>query len=69
MASFRKAIRYKGKFLLDPSASVARMFGAWPSHNPTKNWCYAYADNQMRDLWTTCGEKPLTMKEMLPYLE
>jgi peroxiredoxin len=53
LRNLKRRARFTGRILRDPSGSLGRIFEAWPSFEPVKEWQYRLTDKNLSLLWST----------------
>jgi hypothetical protein len=67
--NLRAGLESTAKIILDPAATVGRMYEFWNMTGIARNWCYAFVDDQLRPYFTVCTGEPAPWKEIAPYLQ
>lgn len=66
--NFKEAAQFQSTLLLDPSGTVGRNIGIWPSPEPVNFWGYALIDNRLQVYWTKTNNYPLNFAQIMTEL-
>jgi len=61
--NFLHAAGFTGKVLLDPSGSLGRYLGAWPSMEPAQDWTFVLVDHELKAKWAVAKKEVPDYKE------
>jgi peroxiredoxin len=67
--NFKEASGFKRPLLWDPSGTVGRLVGIWPSPLPVSHWGYALLDNRFQVYWVRVSKQPLPYPKLLAELK